>query len=220
MEHDEESGDKSPKKIATERQRSLILDKFSMDKIAHEEEGWAVAGSEGKRKNRGKRKQKKERRDLESVESVVSSTPEESSGSVKSSGTSSSNNGSMESAAPSVEFNMTSSDGIQNTLFKSTKELFAPDETSLPNFAPEEYIDGAYYMRKGGRHAHTKEQKQEWSARKQREQQFRVEKRNNQREAQRSAQAHQKLLRSEAREAAEKDKKVGERSRLGRRSEA
>ncbi|KAF4688466.1 hypothetical protein FOZ60_002796 [Perkinsus olseni] len=115
-----------------------------MDKIAHEEEGWAVAGSEGKRKNRGKRKQKKnERRDLESVESVVSSTPEESSGSVKSSGTSSSNNASMESAAPSVEFNMTSSDGIQNSLFKPTKELFAPDETSLPNFAPRR---GLYHV--------------------------------------------------------------------------
>ncbi|KAF4688467.1 hypothetical protein FOZ60_002796 [Perkinsus olseni] len=78
-----------------------------------------------------------------SVESVVSSTPEESSGSVKSSGTSSSNNASMESAAPSVEFNMTSSDGIQNSLFKPTKELFAPDETSLPNFAPRR---GLYHV--------------------------------------------------------------------------
>ncbi|EER03946.1 hypothetical protein Pmar_PMAR017361 [Perkinsus marinus ATCC 50983] len=201
-----------------------------MDKIAHEEEGWAVAGSGGTRKNRRKKKDKSGRRDLESVESVVSSSPEES---AKSSGSSSSNNVSMVSAAPSVEFNISSSSSTaQKSLFKSTKELFAPEETGLPNFAPEEwetllrsqclrYIDGAYYMRKGGRHSHTKEQKQEWGARKQREQQFRIEKRNNQREAQRSAEAQQKLLRSEAREAVEaKEKKTEERSRLGRRSEA
>lgn len=36
-----------------------------MDKIAHEEEGWAVAGSGGARKNRRKKKDKSGRRDLE-----------------------------------------------------------------------------------------------------------------------------------------------------------
>ncbi|KAF4650583.1 hypothetical protein FOL47_001041, partial [Perkinsus chesapeaki] len=200
MDDDEEGrgGSSSPKKIATERQRALTLEKFTMDKIAHEDEGWTVSGAAGKRKRNNKNK--KEQRDLESVESVVSSTPE---GSEKSSASDSSNNLSMSSAAPSVEFNVTSSTtaAVQNSLFKSTKELFAPDETALPNFAPEEYIDGAYFMRKGGRHSHTKEQKQEWSARKQREQQFRVEKRNNQREAQKSAQAEAKMMRVEAIEA-------------------